>query len=236
MSIYEAAQQALEALEIAMRTPINEYLPREPLDAIHALRAALAEEAPPRSMDEDKQKLLITLDNLRRAAYWVVQGGEFWEWVKNKSMPYAAAKELDELAEMITAADQAIYGMSITLDGKRIDPASIYKQEVPQDHIADASNMVATSQDSRQVEPVAHITGYYHGYTVINSVDHRVLLPVGMALYRSPPKREPLTDEEIESCIDEGFEYGLDRGNISNKPVIRFARAIERAHGIGGEE
>jgi hypothetical protein len=38
-----------------------------------------------------------------------------------------------------------------------------------------------------------------------------------------------LTDEEIEGAIDEGFAFGLDGGNVSNKYVIRYARAIEQA-------
>lgn len=36
-----------------------------------------------------------------------------------------------------------------------------------------------------------------------------------------------LTDDEIEGAIDEGFALGLDDGNVSNKYVIRYARAIE---------
>jgi len=36
-----------------------------------------------------------------------------------------------------------------------------------------------------------------------------------------------LTDEEIEGAIDEGFAFGLDDGNVSNKYVIRYARSIE---------
>jgi hypothetical protein len=36
-----------------------------------------------------------------------------------------------------------------------------------------------------------------------------------------------LTDEEIEGAIDEGFAFGLDDGNVSNKYVIRYARIIE---------
>jgi len=36
-----------------------------------------------------------------------------------------------------------------------------------------------------------------------------------------------LTDDEIEGAIDEGFAFGLDDGNVSNKYVIRYARVIE---------
>jgi hypothetical protein len=103
MNLREAAQQALEALEVwrdCLTSPDAQpgwrfFVVGE--SAIAALRTALAEDA-----------LLVPLENLSRAAYWVVEGGEFWEWVKDKSMPYAAAKELEELAEMMEAAKCAI--------------------------------------------------------------------------------------------------------------------------------
>lgn len=44
-------------------------------------------------------------------------------------------------------------------------------------------------------------------------------------LYTAPPQRQPLTDEEIKGVIRAG-EYDS---------MEKFARAIERAHGIGGE-
>ena len=48
-------------------------------------------------------------------------------------------------------------------------------------------------------------------------------------LYAAPPKKEwvGLTDDEIEGAIDEGFAFGLDDGNVSNKYVIRYVRVIE---------
>ncbi len=55
-------------------------------------------------------------------------------------------------------------------------------------------------------------------------------------LYAAPPQRQPLTDEEIVACIDDVFYFALDDGNIDESHVIRFTRAIERAHGIGGGE
>lgn len=45
----------------------------------------------------------------------------------------------------------------------------------------------APSQQSQQVEPVAYVTGYSKGRCIIEAVDPDWLLPVGMALYRSPP-------------------------------------------------
>jgi hypothetical protein len=47
-----------------------------------------------------------------------------------------------------------------------------------------------------------------------------------IALYTSPPKREPLTDEEIEDLYFDKFSMG---------ELKEFARAIEAAHGIKGE-
>ena len=54
-------------------------------------------------------------------------------------------------------------------------------------------------------------------------------------LYTSPPARKPLTDEEIGSCIDEvnlTSQYGHHHFGWHKQ----FARAIEAAHGITGEQ
>ena len=49
----------------------------------------------------------------------------------------------------------------------------------------------------------------------------------------APSQRQPLTEGEIVACIDDVFAWALDDGNIDDSHVIRFTRAIERAHGIG---
>jgi len=36
-----------------------------------------------------------------------------------------------------------------------------------------------------------------------------------------------LTHEKIKGAIDDGFAFGLNDGNVSNKYVIRYARVIE---------
>ena len=45
------------------------------------------------------------------------------------------------------------------------------------------------------------------------------------------PERKPLTDEELEPLLDIVPFY-----DIGNKDLINFARAIERAHGIGEQQ
>jgi hypothetical protein len=52
-------------------------------------------------------------------------------------------------------------------------------------------------------------------------------------LYESPPKREPLSDEEIFKLDDE-VSWFADSHTFS--AVMRLIRAVEKAHGIGGEE
>ena len=53
------------------------------------------------------------------------------------------------------------------------------------------------------------------------------------ALYTHPqPPRQPLTDEQIEDIDGEILKQGHSE---SHTGMLEFARAIERAHGIGGE-
>lgn len=49
-----------------------------------------------------------------------------------------------------------------------------------------------------------------------------------IALYTAPTPRKPLTDEDVKTIWDSGMKYAS--GEIR---VMAFARAIERAHGIG---
>ncbi len=69
------------------------------------------------------------------------------------------------------------------------------------------------------------------------------------AVYLSPQKREPLSDDEIfnigynagfaldhvENDDDDCSAYGFlnEYGYIDNNPYFKFVRAIEKAHGIG---
>lgn len=87
-----------------------------------------------------------------------------------------------------------------------------------------------TSADTEYtpVEPVAYVSGFSKGRCIIEAVDPDWLLPVGMALYRSPGKRKPLTAPQI---------HELDwPDDVAFEDILKFTRAIEQAHGIGGEE
>ena len=53
-------------------------------------------------------------------------------------------------------------------------------------------------------------------------------------LYTHPPQRKPLTDEEIE-LLAVKHAPPIDPAFAQHDDFIEFARAIERAHGIGGE-
>lgn len=58
--------------------------------------------------------------------------------------------------------------------------------------------------------------------------DDKANFPDAQPLYTAPPKREPLTDEQIRSiCYASGWDDSYQS--------LRFARAIERAHGISAE-
>lgn len=50
-------------------------------------------------------------------------------------------------------------------------------------------------------------------------------------LYAHPPRREPLTEEEVRRLYREAWTPESEADE-----VLAFARAIERAHGIGGDE
>ncbi len=86
-----------------------------------------------------------------------------------------------------------------------------------------------TSRESRQVEPVAFWELQESGWEIICDGDWVKELPFGTKLYTTPPKREPLTDEAIHDCFQQKH-----KDKVIERRMI--ARAIERAHRIGGEE
>ena len=62
--------------------------------------------------------------------------------------------------------------------------------------------------------------------------DERKAEPKVEPLFTHLPKHEPLTDEQIAQCIVEARVNGpFARAGTTS---FRIARAVERAHGIGG--
>lgn len=236
MNLREAAQQALEALEVWRDSLTN---PRAMPGwrfavvgekAIANLRAALAED---RVADTGKthDDTDDTLEQRMLRKKWF--GGRLYG-----HLPFLAA--VDETMKNLHDQLDELKGTWNMLDN----------------HFPGVSKMVATSQESRQVEPVATIRpevtvepvafvrrDYAHRIREVLTQadfngDKAEFLKYCMAdknwlpLYTAPPKRKPLTDEDIDL-----LRQGEQRLNFVTLREFRLiARAIERAHGIGGEE
>ena len=71
---------------------------------------------------------------------------------------------------------------------------------------------------AQQVNPVGYFSINSYGNWEQNESGY------GTPLYSAPPKREPLTDEELYALGAESHED------------IAFVRRVLAAHGIGGEE
>lgn len=72
---------------------------------------------------------------------------------------------------------------------------------------------------------------------------HEIFAKSCEAAFGSPPRREPLTEEEItvvtaaarDALMDHVYEHGTVAEG-QQRFIRQIARAIERAHGIGGDE
>lgn len=90
--------------------------------------------------------------------------------------------------------------------------------------MAQAALLIALAEP--EPEPVAY--GYRDARGNIRLLNHYETKMDRIPLYTSPPQRQPLTDGVM---CDIAMKHGL-----MSVDWIEFARAIERAHGIGGEE
>ena len=95
-------------------------------------------------------------------------------------------------------------------------------------------------QPQGEQEPVAWIWAEwssrkltFDGPPAVPSVRDELTKPVWTPLYTHPqPKREPLTKGQIDRIVDDLDPLFLDTPTGFEED---FCRAIERAHGIGGE-
>jgi hypothetical protein len=88
-----------------------------------------------------------------------------------------------------------------------------------------------SEQDKCKDEPAAVVSGYFGGKCVVVSLNTARIFNSGTAFYTTPPQRKPLTDEEVLRLLSKIDECAvrLPRG------LREFARAIEAAHGITGD-
>ena len=80
--------------------------------------------------------------------------------------------------------------------------------------------------EAKMNKPIGTVVGWYGGHPVIEPIDGWIPA-VGTVLNTAPPTRKPLTDEQISAIMQSMATYTWD--------AHMLARAIERAHGIGGE-
>ena len=65
--------------------------------------------------------------------------------------------------------------------------------------VGNAMKIIKEALAQPEQEPVAWVTGWHDGRCVIRAANHAAILPIGIALYTAPPRREwvGLTGEEI---------------------------------------
>ena len=119
------------------------------------------------------------------------------------------------------------------------------KLSLPFNHFPDVRKMVATSQESRQVEPVAWLIESYDIYakrTLQRLVFDNPKNMQGVkitAYYTAPPKGEPMTEQQLDDMFDQAeiAIYLADRQRAEHLEVYSFGvRDAEKWHGIGSEE
>ena len=90
--------------------------------------------------------------------------------------------------------------------------------------------MTALREAAQQAEPVQEPFGYLWPtgmHPEFRFTQQKRDGVDGMPLYRAPPQRKPLTEEEIDEC----FESVMFNPDIEPTREL-IARAIEAAHGI----
>ena len=108
-------------------------------------------------------------------------------------------------------------------DDKLVEPAITALRAA----LADGDNVTPTEPVQK---PVPAAWRYKDTARICDNSDGRMTAPPGwVPLYTAPPQRKPLTDEEMRECAQAMDAEPLAEGWPE---LIKFARAIERAHGI----
>lgn len=146
------------------------------------------------------------------------------DWDEIEALRESLREHMAEIHRLRVAGRQALEALCLPCDRWNRRQTEIINASITtlRDELAEAN-----IKDSLTIEPVAYVTGYFDGRCVIKPIEP-VFLPTGMALYRSPPKREPLTAPQI---------HELDwPDDVAFEDILKLTRAVERAHDIGGEE
>lgn len=139
---------------------------------------------------------------------------------------------LREAAQQALEAMEELQGGCTDSDDGTVEAITVWCPEV--------ITALRTALSEPEQEPVAylyHDAGvpedahpWLHSTMLVLAADRRPGLRGETPLYTHPPQRKPLTDEEI---VDLWADVSMDYDDQIN--IIEMARAIERAHGIGGE-
>jgi hypothetical protein len=86
-----------------------------------------------------------------------------------------------------------------------------------------------TLAQNDEQEPIGEARAYESTTRYTHCIWDANVVPVGTKLYTTPPKRQPLTEEEIIRIMQD--EINVNYNCWADH--IEFARAIEKAHGIG---
>ena len=218
MNLQEAAQQALEALEEIEWSNNSQWQSDRAKVSTTALRAALADEAMQRLADEQQmiERGTKAWADVPDATAWVdemrgnVPAPTSQESRQVEPVGYGVFED-GNLHDSFRLEHEA--KLFAALKGEHAEVGALYRS--PPNQSEDTLGMV---------EPVAW--RFYDGkiWCYVNHISDLSASTKFEPLYTAPPKREPLTDEEIDYWI----------GSNSTKKAL--CRAIERAHDIGGGE
>lgn len=117
--------------------------------------------------------------------------------------------------------------------GKWVWPESALEQA--KRNTTEALNVLREALAQPEPEPVGYMPVYElsrlqsgHDGRLRSAKFGASALDWDVAVYTTTPQRQPLTDEEMRALWENhGYKSAL---------CMRFARAIERAHGIGGDK
>ena len=127
--------------------------------------------------------ITLTRDEAQQVLHYMADGGDYTD---NYGKLIETLRARLAQPEPDIVQDAVVYGTGITKDGKRIDPASIYKEPEPHGYLWFTRHMEQrfTHRKPREDERIGDVKPVYIG----------------------PPQREwqGLTDEEIKDILDCG--------------------------------